>query len=345
MNSHVISAPSAEKDCLGGIMQTRFPLRCREDGDFRMLCVSDFHLDGERTERDPYLKRGLTALVRHTCPDLVMIAGDVTDGEKGLGSDGALYEALADTMEVCEENGIPWAHVPGNHDREEGIPTAVFQRFPHCLSVRGDPRLPGYGTYLLPVYDENDLPVFCIWAFDSHTNLGRQKADCGLGDPVDLLHMPFGFDRYSGVYASQAAWYWDVSEALEQRYGHKIPGVMVMHMPLPEHTLIPSNPTETEMRGEFGEFCGCASLNAGLFAAAYERGDIREIVSGHDHFNSFSGTYLGITLSQDASIGREGYGRDTVRGGRVIDFHKGGSVTSRHAYLKDLPEKEEVVSQ
>ena len=126
--------------------ETKFPLRCGEDGKFRVLCVSDFHARPE--ERwDPRLKLALEALIRAHRPNLVFIAGDLCHEEEGLGSDEKLREYLADVMELCETEKIAWAHVPGNHDREDGIPPHIFEEFPMCLSRRGNAELSGYGTY------------------------------------------------------------------------------------------------------------------------------------------------------------------------------------------------------
>ena len=333
-----------EKERLNLAMKTKFPLYCREDGTFRVLCVSDFHAYHDRPVWDPRLKAALEAMIKKHQPDLVFIAGDLTHDEDGLGSDERLRAYIADIMEYCEKNGIPWAHIPGNHDRERGLPPEVFEEFPHCLSRRGPEEVSGYGTYVLPVWRhdrEDEGPAFCIWAFDSHTNVGEYRALCGLEEPVFLPYLPTSFDTgYQSVFFNQCAWYWEVSEEMERTYGHRTPGIMVMHTALPEHGLIPSNPTQTEMKGEFNEFVGCAAINTGLFAAAYERREIREIVCGHDHINTFSGQYMGITLSMDGGLGFDAYGDNALRGGRLITFGKdnGSGVTSEYVYLKDCPE-------
>ncbi|MCQ2432199.1 MAG: metallophosphoesterase [Clostridia bacterium] len=317
-------------------LESRFALTCREDGTFRVLCVSDFH--APREERwDARLKWALEALIRENDPDLVYIAGDLTDEADSMGSPERLREYLADIMAYCEENQIPWAHIPGNHDREVRLPPEIFAEFPHCVSKRGEASLPGYGTYLLPVYkkgEENKGPVFCIWGFDTHTGMGDYAKMLELAEPSDLYYLPTGFDRYAGPAFAQCRWYWEVSLAMEERFGRKTPGIMILHAPLPEHGLIPANPTQTGMKGTFGEFTGCASINTGLFAAACERGEIKEIVSGHDHYNNFSGNHMGITLSQDASLGHDGYGDDAIRGGRLLVFQH-GTVSSRHVAVKD----------
>lgn len=327
-------------DFLRRELDSKFRLRANEDGSFRLLCVSDFHARLERPRWDPRLRRTLEAMLDKSDPNLLFVAGDLTHDDAGLGSDERLREYISDVLSPAEERGLAWAHIPGNHDREEGLPTRIFSEFPRCLSKRGDPGLDGYGTYLLPVWRHDGSteggPLYCVWAFDSHTGLdgcGEYKS----GDRRYSLELPnfiTGFSHYDGVHFNQCAWYWELSRALEEEYGRKIPGVMIMHAPPPEMRLIPTNPSQTGMTGVIREEVGCASINTGIFAAAYERGDIRAIISGHDHINNFAGTYMGILLTEDAGLGYDVYGDDDLRGGRVIDFD-GGSISSFHLYAAD----------
>ncbi len=314
---------------------TKFPLFFDETGVFRVLCVSDLHArDGKW---DPRLKLSLDALIRAHKPHLVFLLGDIChDG--GMGSDALLHAYLADIMELCETERIPWAHIPGNHDRADTIPTEVFTAFPMNLSRRGPAELSGYGTFALPIWrHDGSEPAAIIWAFDSHTGIGAYAEEAGIDrETFALQNFPYSHDRYDSVRFDQAAWYYENSIELEVLYGRKIPGVMLMHAPVAEMFLIPANPTATGMEGEFREAIGGAVWNSGLFAAVFERGDIREMVAGHDHINNASGVYLGIRLSEDASIGFDVYGDNDLRGGRLLTFTEDGGYTSRHVYVKDL---------
>ena len=149
---------------------TKFPLFFDKTGMFRVLCVSDLHArDGKW---DPRLKLSLDALIRAHRPHLVFLLGDIChDG--GMGSDALLHAYLADIMELCETERIPWAHIPGNHDRADTIPTEVFTAFPMNLSRRGPTELSGYGTFALPIWrHDGSEPAAMVWAFDSHTGIG-----------------------------------------------------------------------------------------------------------------------------------------------------------------------------
>ena len=323
-------------------LKTEIPEKFRlylNGGEFRVLFVSDFHAPSDR-DWDERLPRALGALLDEAKPDLCVNLGDfISDGE--MDSPDRFERYVAAIAEPCETRKIPWCHVPGNHDRESGLPTEVFAAHPHCLSVRGPDSLPGYGTYLLPVYREKGGeevgPAFHIWLFDSHA--GGWPRTFGIPEPSGFRNVTWGFDRDGGVWHAQTRWFWETDRAAENRYGRKIPGIMGLHIPLPEHSLIPRNPSLTGMTGELEESAGISAVNSGLFAAAYERGDISAIVSGHDHINTFAGQYMGIELSEDAGLGYDVYGSDRLRGGRLITLRASDPMHpgSRHVYLKDCP--------
>lgn len=325
-------------------MKTRYQLRLREDGSFRTLFTSDYHAPRGR-RWDPELKKDIHTLLDVCDPDLFFIIGDLTDSG-GLDSVEMLEEYVSDITEEIEKRQIAWAHVPGNHDgaTEEGLPLSVFQAHPHCLSERGPAEVSGYGTYMLPVWPHDghteDGPAFVIWAMDAHSGCNRYGMDFQSPAPLVLPNMPVRFNGSDSVHFNQVAWYWDLSVELEKEYGRKIPGIIVMHSPVQEFCLVGMNPTDTEMDGIMLESPGPGAVNTGLFAAAYERGDVKTIVSGHDHLNNYSGKYMGILLTEDGSLGRDGYGIDEIRGGRLFTYsaEKPDEIPSRHVVVRDYRE-------
>lgn len=327
-------------DRLAYAIGTKFDLRCDEDGKFRVLCVSDLHARDDQW--DPRLKLSLEALIKEHKPNLVFIAGDLCHDD-GLSSEALLHDYMADVMEMCEKEGIAWAHVPGNHDREWGIPTHVFSEFPMNLSRRGPSDLSGYGTFALPVWphdgDRSKGPAAMVWGFDSHMGIGSYADRHNIDKETFCFNnFTYSHDRYDSVNFNQAAWYYENSAELEAIYGRKIPGIMIMHACVAEMFLVHANPTRTKMEGICEEGLGGAVFNCGLFAAAYERGDIREMVAGHDHDNNLSGMYMGIRLTEDASIGFDVYGNNYIRGGRLMEFSENDPdyYATKHVYIKDL---------
>jgi hypothetical protein len=172
----------------------------------------------------------------------------------------------------------------------------------------------------------SDDVVFNLWALDSGRYLGDNKSwyKNDLKKDAILDYGLPGRNDYDFVKFGQISWYWNTSLTLEQQYGHKIPGLLFMHMPLPEHRLIPMNPGKTGMTGERNEEECNSPINSGLFAAILQRGDIKGIFVGHDHVNDYVGSYCGIQLGYDANVGYATYGLDItsdknrLRGARVF---------------------------
>ena len=306
-------------------LSLRHELRFRPDGGFRILILTDPH---GGTGCHPQLKKGIDAIIAAAQPDLVLFGGDLTGCHIGCRTEEELWDYLALITEVPEKRKIPWAHVYGNHDANLGISNArqqrVFQSFPMCISKPGPDEIDGVGNYVLPVLNRSGEPAFNIWGLDTHNDNACFCAEYGLPLDTKIIlpeHTQMGYWSDS-IRTNQLIWYWQTSEAIEKEFGRKIPGMMYMHIPLPEFCLIPRNPLETHMTGVMREHVGTNELNPGLFAACLQRGDIRAIFAGHDHLNDFCGDYCGIILGQCAGINYDCGSCDDLRGGRVVEIHE-----------------------
>jgi DNA repair exonuclease len=311
-------------------------LKFNGDGIFKVLMISDFHAGRNYS---PKLKAGIEALVVHTNPDFVMIAGD-----QCLGFDKVyLKTSLEDILEPIEKRGIPWSHVFGNHDRETGMETAaqeeVFESFPLCLSSKGPDDIFGIGNYVLPIYASNsDKIAYNIWALDSNREISDYIQQFGLANDARII-LPdcFGLGKVqASPLFDQVMWYYNTSKQMEKENGRKIPAIMCMHVPIIEFNLIYRNPEECEMEGNKREGVYSGELNSGLFMACLQRGDVKGIFCGHEHLNDFQGTYCGITLAYDSCVGYNMSAHDDLRGGRIIELHENGSFNTRHIKLMDI---------
>lgn len=119
--------------------------------------------------------------------------------------------------------------------------------------------------------------------------------------------------------------------------GGTLPSILVLASPLPEFAEAAANLTS----GEIGEPITVPALNSGLFSMARALG-VRAIYAGHDHLNSYAGTYADVELGALAALGYDGYGfggtfdtNNRLRGGRVVEVTLDGTVTSRMVYAKD----------
>ncbi len=331
--------------------QTKCPLRFRSDGGYRILMMSDSHLKPGKEERT---LRAMETLIDAVRPDLVLLNGDNVSAFGDRETFEALLEKLASPMETRH---IPWAHVFGNHDQTPEVPKAyqqaAYERYPWCVSKAGPGDLPGCGNYFLPVLDERDEPVFGVWGLDSQQDLRTQTVP--LSYPGDLywdVLMPATLSSnsdYDLIRFEQVMWYWNTSVTLERLYGRRIPSLMMFHIPLIEYRAVLLNAHRAQLRGEFNERLSTSEINSGLFAAVFQRGDVRAVFSGHDHINTFDGVDCGIRMGYDGSIGYEGYGtrdndpghdRERLRGGRIFDICKTDpwQIRTDMVFVKDLEE-------
>ncbi len=295
-----------------------------KNGKFRILCVSDFH---GVVNFDRRLTRDLSAILDSAKPDLVLILGDTVWGD-AADSPESIEAFLKEVIPCIEDRKIPWAHVFGGHDDERGITNEVqekiYESFEYCLSKRGPADVSGVGNYVLPVKSsDGEKIVYNVWGLDSHDNAGEFADEFGLQKDRWWLYLPDNFSldsHYDTFRFDQLMWYWNSSKELENYAGHKIPGLMVCHMPLPEYILCYKNVAQTVYRGTRREHCGCNMINSGMFSTLVQRGDVRTFICGHDHINDYEGTYCGVKLAYDAGLNYDGYCDDDLRGGRIVDI-------------------------
>ena len=310
---------------------SKLPLKFDKSGRFRILMMSDLHYAPDRDERTIRL---MEMLLDSQKPDFVMLAGDNTTGKA---TKEEFLPLLSDIAAPMETRRIPWAHVFGNHDISPDVSKeyqqAEYEKYAYCLSKTGDSSLPGVGNYFLPVCGQDGEPLFGIWALDSHQDFETPSVPADFTDNVywNLL-MPSRLHAGSDwefVRYEQIQWYWNSSVAIEKKLKRKLPSLMFLHIPLPEFNALLRNANRTGTVGEYNEPVSSSELNSGLFAAALQRGDVKGIFAGHDHNNTFDGTYCGIRMGYDGSAGYHAYGmgkydpsgdRERLRGGRIFDL-------------------------
>lgn len=308
-------------------LHTRLPLRFGNDGKFKILTFSDLHA---KDNYDRRTTRAVRDLVEYVKPDLVLVLGDVVHHISGETKEIILekvYAYLRDAMSVMEEKKIPWAHIFGNHDWNIGIDNSeqqpLYERFEHCLTKRGPEAISGTGNYMLPLYSrDGGRIVFNLWGLDSHDDQWTFAEYCKNPEVKNAV-LPKRFcsgNKHDVIHFDQLMWYWNSSVELERYAGAKIPSLMFFHVPIPEFVLINRNPVETRMKGKYGEPVGCSEINSGLFSAILQRGDVKLIVCGHEHYNTYDGYYCGVHLCYDGGLSYDGYCNAASRGGRVIEL-------------------------
>lgn len=288
-------------------------LRCSADGTFRVLAISDLHY---RPAIDTHGIALTEKLIDTEKPGLVVVNGDCLSGKESK-SEAELRTAIGHVAAAMEAKGVPWAVTFGNHDQEHFPATkldkeavlAIYASYPHNLNAGYAQGLYGAGNKHLLIWNAaGTKPVYGVWLVDSNDYF------------VDGKSHPYDWIR-----ADQVQWYTETSVALEKQYGAKIPGLMFFHIPLREFNEMVNTVKIIGVRQEHE----CPSpINSGMFAALFERGDVRGVYCGHDHVNNYMGRWRGIELGYDGSIGHYAYphlepddpGNLHVRGGRVFEI-------------------------
>ena len=306
-------------------LYTKKPLRFDEDGKFRILMVSDIHggvgYDEMRTVR------AMQTLVDHTAPHLVLLGGDIAGpGSIHVANQEELKTLLDGLVSPMEQAGIPWAHVYGNHDDNFGLCNAdqqpVYERYPNCLSKHSPAGVSGVSNYVLPVWDkEGKTILFNVFGLDTHHGMPEFRKEFSMAEGVQPIE-PTGLENEdeSPLRFDQVNWYYQTSRAMEDYAGHKIPALMYMHFPLPEHRMVAMHREECGFEGtQMSPIC-CSKLNSGLFSACLQRGDVKAIFCGHDHKNDFSGVYCGVRLGFDGYLSYCACHVEALRGGRLFEI-------------------------
>ena len=311
------------------IREQKHILRFGENGEFRVLVLSDTH--GFPPVPCAETIAAVNLLIEREKPDLLLFCGD---NILGCETEEQLRGCIGALAAYPEEHHIPWAHVFGNHDDEcskkggrrlqtlhRSVQQKIYESYPYCVSKAGPENIPGSGNYVLPVYAADKSrtdPVFAVWGLDSHADV----YDSPLSGQAAILKntMYQGESGATGAYIpfAQIRWYFSTSEELEAFAGHRVPGLMAFHIPREEFYEVALNPEETSMTGEKRESVCASPFNSGLFAAMMERGDIKAVCCGHDHVNDYAGTFCGICLAYVSHVGYETYHNESMMGGRVF---------------------------
>lgn len=309
---------------------TAQPIRFDENGNLRVMHVTDNHLGTDNVEDTVWL-------IGEACdreqPDIAVIAGDNVDNTGDRETTKYLIDEL---MGVFEARDIPVAVTFGNHDsenengftREELM--AYYNTFDCSVSVDDGDLLSGCGTYNVPVLasDSNDVK-FNLWVFDS----GDYDED----------------GRYACVREDQIKWYKAKSDLLALLNGGKRVNSLVFQHIIVDEVYDALKKVDSKQLfsfehlyndGEYYMFDESATnygtlnetpcpgyRNYGQFEAMVEKGDVLAMFTGHDHTNAFGVKYKGIDIVNSLSTRYNGDAFSTQYGYRIIDVNEDDTST------------------
>lgn len=314
-------------------------LRFKEDGSYTILLLADM----QDTQYPPvYLLRSIEALVNNYEVDLVVLLGDQLEGASpvlrlGNGAKNA-EKALAYILSPLKDAGLPFAYVYGNHDYEAPLSLERQEAFYR-----------GYDNCIMPAFDESGAYYLSLYPEEGETAA------------LNLYFFASGPDytkgNYSAVSEEQVAWYIETSDRLRaENNGHITPAVAFSHVPVAEiyelFTEVPRGtpgaltrrqksylPNESRILiGEAHEAPCPSEANFGLFDAFLAQRDVFLAMSGHDHVNSFIGTWQGVDLGTAPGSTYTSYGSKEMRGARLLRFYEDdvSSYTTIHVRYADL---------
>ncbi len=296
-----------------------------------------------------WVRKSMLTMLNKACdivnPDLIVFTGDNVLGnhlsDRRFGSKkrkltleqqhDILKTAIHHITDIPEKRGIPFSVIFGNHDDMN-----VFSKDEHadiyreCKMNRGLENTGKLcGTYRLPIYSsDGKSKIFDIYMIDT------------------AYHDKFKNKCFEEVRPEAVEWF--KKEATE----NKEPAMMFMHIPfkeLSEFVIKDENGMVTGLKngcfGTAGEHVSALENDNGLYNAVKTLSDVKLIVSGHDHTNSFTGVKDNIVFAATPTASFRCYGGKT-RGVRVFEISENDteSIKTYTLTLEDILGKNIITS-
>lgn len=310
-------------------------IRFRPSGKLIVMQVSD-------TQDMKYVRKAMVNMLDNAYdkikPDIVLFTGDnilgnhlldARFGNRKIASGKAatlkvMKESIHHICAPLEKRKIPFAMIYGNHDDMNAVSkdeqAEIYRSYSMCLPMNTRNGKVDCDTYNIPVYAcDGDKPLFNMWMLDSAWH-NKAEDKC-----------------YTAIKPETVEWYKEESAKLTaENGGVPVPSLMFAHIPLPEITNLVEEcgPNDVgavlthnhgwcrlrdDCRGRMYEYPSIIAESNGLFDAALECGDVKAIVSGHDHVNCFEGYHKGIEFIQTSCASFRCYGNE-MRGVRVFEI-------------------------
>jgi 3',5'-cyclic AMP phosphodiesterase CpdA len=269
----------------------RWELTFKPSRPLRILQITDTHFSS-KPDWDALSARSLAVLVRATDPDLIVHTGDFVNNDS---DDPVVWDGV-DFL-----NGLnrPWALCFGNHDYPfgaTGCRTLEDYRtgLRNCAMGYSDRPAGRMYCYRHDLKGKGDEPAATLCYFQ----VGYAKGDRKISDP-------------------QLAWF-AAQLAADTARGWDHPILVFVHIPLIEYELLVRN--RRAAGGFMNEGVSFDSDTGASFTAFAGSKRVRGVFCGHDHLNSYFGTWQGVGLHYGRVSGWGGYGQ-WPRGGRLISLN------------------------
>ena len=304
-------------------------LQFNSDGKFKIIHLTDIQ---DVYPMVPAAKQFIKEMLEVYKPDLVVLGGDNTVS--------SMEDKEASIKELCDifvDSGTYFTQVFGNHDAQQGYTREelfpMYQKFGGEFFLGFDAAnadgsdMTGVGTHNLTVKSSDGKRVaYNLYMFDSNMYATDEN-----GKEVG----------YDCVHPDQIEWYKATAAKLkEENGGMTVPAMAFQHIVVQEafeqlfckstvslgsagkdfdgvhYTYLPKLSAIKD--GLLLEAPCPGYYNYGQFDAMVETGDVKAIFSGHDHVNDYTVTLNGINITNTAGATLYSYGKDYIRGARLI---------------------------
>lgn len=287
------------------------------DSDFKVMHLTDIHIGGGfmSKEVDEKALNAVALMVTKEKPDLVIATGDIAfpvPYTAGTFNNHSGAKAFANLMENL---GVYWDVTFGNHDAEaysyfDREAMAEFyenEDYKYCLFRAGPEDVDGFGNHVIEVKNSEGIITQALVLIDSLDYVNSNIIDSING-------------TYDNIHENQVQWY--EAEILRMNAENEkitktsvpVKSLAFFHIPLTEmlegwNEFKENDYNDTEnvtfvegIMGEGGKVVYCGLGEDEMFEKMLELGSTKAMFNGHDHLNSTTFMYKGITFSYGYSI-------------------------------------------
>ena len=287
------------------------------DGDFKVMHITDVHIGGGFLSKgfDEKALNAVALMVTREKPDLLIVTGDVAFPVPYTAGTFNNYSGARAFANLMESLGVYWDVTFGNHDseaytyfdREDMSAFYGSNEFEYCLFEAGPKDVDGYGNHTIEIKNSDGVITQAMILIDSQAYIEDNIIESIKG-------------TYDNIHLNQVEWYEEEvnrMNAENRRINEKAETVVThafFHIPLVEmddawNEFKENGYKDTEnfefvegLIGETGRQVCCAYGEDELFEKMLELKSTKAIHNGHDHVNSTTFKYKGITFSYGYSI-------------------------------------------
>lgn len=297
---------------------------------FRILQLTDIHIGGGliSKKKDKMALDAVKKVVSAANADFVIVTGDVAYPFWINGGSHNNMRAAKMFSSLMSELNAKWTMVFGNHDsevwakyRKEKLGD-FYESLDNCYFKKGDPNIFGVGNHCIVLNNPDGTINNALMMIDSNAYL--------------TWNFFSGFDT---IHDDQIEWYKKTIDKLSEGKDEKVKSLAFYHIPPKEFKeawdkfyLGKCEDVKYNLGfvGEKDNYFGYPKTKEGFFFNEMVKfGSCKGMFMGHDHLNTVSLDYKGITLTYGMSIDYLAYvgihKKHTQRGGTIIDINDDGS--------------------